>query len=1111
MDNRTPGTAGARGGHEAAPLAAPLAAQLAALTDPSLDPLFWQAERIGEASAWWQHVPFAHWLVRQAAPRSLVELGARDGISYSAFCHAVQRGGLPTRCWAVQREEGDQGATPCGGAERGNFRSFHDARFLAFSGLLRMAADAALPRFADRSIDLLHIDGLRTQEAARHDFEAWLPKMSERGVVLLHGTNVLEEEDAGVWRLWAELRGRYPAFEFLHGGGLGVLCVGEAPPPAVLALTALADPAETARLRGRFAWLGERWEAETRERLATEARHEAERQAAALESRRAQAVQRAEAARAELEAERDRAEQRTEAARSASMTAAFSHVEAAQAELEAARRKAEQDAAAREQLLSRLLRAEGELHATQASLRLLTQSTLWRAAAPLRSAAGRLPPGMRRGVRGAMKLAWWSATLQLPRKLRERREIIAALAAMPQPAPAASAQALAFTAPTASQGAALADLSGMGALRVVCISGEASTPGHLYRVERPAAAARRAGAQVWVVRMEDIEASLAEIGMAQVLWMWRVPLNEAVALAISTARRNGARVVFDVDDLLIDPRLARSDKIDGIRSQKLPEEMVANHFHQARQAMLASDLCTTSTEELAWHMRDAGMPVRVLPNGFDHDTLAVSRRAARHWAKERDGLLRIGYASGSRTHQKDFKQCAAAVAGALRRFPEARLVLFRFAQNIPTMEGTPTLDVEEFPELAGLEDRIEWRPMVPLPRLPEEVARFDVNLAPLEVGNDFCEAKSELKYFEAALVDVPTIASPTGPYRRAMKHGETGYLAGTPEEWSSALEALLGDAALRRRMAAAAQRDVLWAYGPEQRNAAVADVLEMLRGGRSAALAFRRSCEPLPLPVAPAVPEHEVVYEHDALGAAAVTVIVPLYNYARHVAEALDSVVAQTLRPLDLVIVDDASTDDSRAVALRWAAANAGRFNRLVVARNLKNAGLGLTRNVAFTLAETPWVLPLDADNRLLPDCAAACLRTADASGAAFAYPIIRKFGDGEGVMNLPPYDPVRMANGNYIDAMALISRAAWNWVGGYDHIPGGWEDFDFWCRLMERGLHGEQVPGEPLAEYRVHHTSMINTANSSTARVEAMIAELTRRHPWLTIIWPLKVPRPKA
>jgi glycine cleavage system regulatory protein len=92
----------------------------------------------------------------------------------------------------------------------------------------------------------------------RHDFESWLPKLSRRGIILLHKTNV-RDGDFGVWRFWEELRGRYPSFEFLHGHGLGIIAAGETAPAAVLALCWLTDPAAIATLRSRFASIGERW------------------------------------------------------------------------------------------------------------------------------------------------------------------------------------------------------------------------------------------------------------------------------------------------------------------------------------------------------------------------------------------------------------------------------------------------------------------------------------------------------------------------------------------------------------------------------------------------------------------------------------------------------------------------------------------------------------------------------------------------------------------------------------------------------------------------------------------------------------------------------------
>jgi glycosyltransferase involved in cell wall biosynthesis len=213
-------------------------------------------------------------------------------------------------------------------------------------------------------------------------------------------------------------------------------------------------------------------------------------------------------------------------------------------------------------------------------------------------------------------------------------------------------------------------------------------------------------------------------------------------------------------------------------------------------------------------MQRFGKPGFVIPNGFD-DTTATISAAARAARGETDGLVqRIGYAGGTRTHQKDFAVVAEPVAAALRADAHRRLVLFRRGAE-------PCVDIAEFPALHGLEAQIEWRQMVGLMELPWELARFDVNLAPLEVGNPYCEAKSELKFFEAALVGVPTIASPTQPFRDAISDGETGYLANDNAEWLGHITTLLTDRTLSHRMAQAASVYAEAHYGAQARGAAI--------------------------------------------------------------------------------------------------------------------------------------------------------------------------------------------------------------------------------------------------------------------------------------------------
>ena len=172
----------------------------------------------------------------------IVELGTWTGFSYFAFCQAVDQVGLEARCFAIDTWEGDE-QTGFYGSEVYESVAARNRRYARFSSLVRSTFDEASGHFEDGTIDLLHIDGLHTYEAVKSDFERWLPKLSERALVLFHDTNV-RERDFGVWRLWSELRRQVSALRVLHGNGLGVLGVGSVCPRSVLPLLN-ADEATT--------------------------------------------------------------------------------------------------------------------------------------------------------------------------------------------------------------------------------------------------------------------------------------------------------------------------------------------------------------------------------------------------------------------------------------------------------------------------------------------------------------------------------------------------------------------------------------------------------------------------------------------------------------------------------------------------------------------------------------------------------------------------------------------------------------------------------------------------------------------------------------------------
>jgi glycosyltransferase involved in cell wall biosynthesis len=236
-------------------------------------------------------------------------------------------------------------------------------------------------------------------------------------------------------------------------------------------------------------------------------------------------------------------------------------------------------------------------------------------------------------------------------------------------------------------------------------------------------------------------------------------------------------------------------------------------------------------------------------------------------------------------------------------------------------------------------------------------------------------------------------------------------------------------------------------------------------------------------------------------GLARATVAVSLYNYRRFIVEALDSVASQTLKPISLLVVDDASRDGSADRASCWMRKHGSRFVRATLVRRGFNAGLAAARNLALKLAESPLLFILDADNSLYPRCLERLEEALEADPrAAMAYCILEAFGEECRLMGTPLWSRDRLAGGNYIDAMSLLRTKALRRLGGYAsmHVPG-YEDYDLWCRFVENGFYGVHVP-EILARYRVHSASMLSTDTHPKKQMQHLVAEMLEKHPWLKI-----------
>lgn len=202
--------------------------------------IFDEPRRMVWPPSWVSHIPFAFLLVKVLRPNLLVELGVHSGNSLNAFCQGLTASKVNCTCYGIDTFAGDSHSGAYEEKIYSDLSTYLSIYYEDRAHLLRMTFDEGLKYFSDSSIDLLHIDGLHTYKAVKNDFQKWLPKMSPRGVVLFHDTQV-RRDSFGVWKFWKEIGKKYPSFEFTNGYGLGVLLVGKNCPQAMKDLINLLD------------------------------------------------------------------------------------------------------------------------------------------------------------------------------------------------------------------------------------------------------------------------------------------------------------------------------------------------------------------------------------------------------------------------------------------------------------------------------------------------------------------------------------------------------------------------------------------------------------------------------------------------------------------------------------------------------------------------------------------------------------------------------------------------------------------------------------------------------------------------------------------------------
>ena len=318
-----------------------------------------------------------------------------------------------------------------------------------------------------------------------------------------------------------------------------------------------------------------------------------------------------------------------------------------------------------------------------------------------------------------------------------------------------------------------------------------------YRVWHQIEQARLSGMAVRVAPLDDAQ-NLYDLSSCDLLYLHRLALAPPTLALCAAARLRHVPIVFDSDDLVWDLQARSYNYLDDHYCPDIVARLVWT-IRRTHALMRLADAFVFSTPYLARIAAQSfRQPAYVNPNALS--SVMVCAAEAAYAERERyplDERVVIGYFCGqSRIHDEDLASIAPALCTMLDQHPNVRLRIYgevRLMGKLACQHYTA---------------RIEPRPAVEWHQLPRQIAQVDINIAPL-VDNPQRRAKSPVKYLEAALVGVPTVASRLDPYQNDIAHGTTGLLAATNEEWVDCLTRLKEAPELRRRMGEAARDHVL--------------------------------------------------------------------------------------------------------------------------------------------------------------------------------------------------------------------------------------------------------------------------------------------------------------
>lgn len=277
----------------------------------------------------------------------------------------------------------------------------------------------------------------------------------------------------------------------------------------------------------------------------------------------------------------------------------------------------------------------------------------------------------------------------------------------------------------------------------------------------------------------------------------RVFYNPKIAKIIQKIKSQGKEIIFETDDLVFDPKYIQgSDYFQNIN--ELERKMYENGLGRQILRDPYVKACTTTTSFLAEKLAEYKKKVFIVPNRLTLKDLEIADEVIRRKPKKAANCIRIGYFSGTYGHNRDFATITDVLMNLMEKHPGLELFL------------AGPLNIDSKLDKHG--DRIKQLSRVSRAKHFENISEADINIVPLEMENPFCEAKSELKFFEAGIVETPTVAVANRTFSEAIDDGVDGFLAKDELEWKEKLEKLICDKNLRIEMGRKAREKALKKY-----------------------------------------------------------------------------------------------------------------------------------------------------------------------------------------------------------------------------------------------------------------------------------------------------------